>query len=53
MQAVALGQLLIDKTHIIHVMRDHPFKNEHLFYRFLDDDKDRGHTEEVSGPEKD
>ena len=30
----------------MHVMRDHDFKNEGLFYRFLYDEKDRGHVEQ-------
>ncbi|CAM9736999.1 unnamed protein product, partial [Discosporangium mesarthrocarpum] len=35
--AEEFGNLLVDIGVISHVTRDHPFKNEKLFYRFLDD----------------
>ena len=28
----------------MHVCRDHPFKNDSLFYRFIVQDKDHGHA---------
>jgi len=37
-QSLALGQQLMDCDYIHHVTDDHHFKNEHLYYRFRDDD---------------
>jgi len=37
-QAVALGQELMDGDYLHHVTDEHTFKNEHLFYRFRDDE---------------
>ena len=37
-QAIALGQLLIDRGLIHHVVDRHGFKNEYLFYRFYEDE---------------
>ena len=37
-QAVALGNALLDEGIIHHVVRDHRFKNEPLFYRFAGDE---------------
>jgi len=31
---------------IMHVTRDHEFKNEYLFFRFTQDEPDHGHVEE-------
>ncbi|MGK7922308.1 MAG: mechanosensitive ion channel domain-containing protein [Trichodesmium sp.] len=38
-QAIAIGQLLIDRGLIHHVVDRHGFKNEHLFYRFYEDEQ--------------
>jgi hypothetical protein len=38
---------MLEKNYFHHVMKDHQFKNEGLFYRFLDHEKDRGHTEDA------
>ena len=40
--AIALGNRLIDSNYLHHVVRDHTFKNEKLFYRFLIHDDHRG-----------
>ena len=32
--AVAIGQTLLMNQVFMHVTKDHPFKDEHLFYRF-------------------
>lgn len=45
-EAVELGQVLLANNIIMHVCRDHDFKNEGKFYRFFYDEKDRGHVEE-------
>lgn len=45
--ALALGNSLIDGGHMNHVVKDHRFKNEKLFYRFTIHDKDHGHVPEV------
>jgi pyruvate/2-oxoglutarate dehydrogenase complex dihydrolipoamide dehydrogenase (E3) component len=37
-QAVALGNALLDEGVIHHVVRDHRFKNEELYYRFAADE---------------
>lgn len=44
-EAVELGQVMVSQNIIMHVCRDHSFKNEGLFYRFFYDEKDRGHVE--------
>jgi len=36
---------MIDMNLISHVTKDHAFKIEYLFYRFAEDEKDRGHAE--------
>jgi len=41
-EAESLGQQLMDADLIHHVTDDHPFKNENLFYRFREDDKQKG-----------
>ncbi|MEM6612916.1 MAG: mechanosensitive ion channel domain-containing protein [Cyanobacteria bacterium P01_C01_bin.72] len=41
-EAVAIGQLMIEKNIIHHILDEHNFKNEPLFYRFyLDEKEDR------------
>ncbi|MCL2931881.1 MAG: mechanosensitive ion channel [Trichodesmium sp. MAG_R03] len=37
-QAIPIGQLLIDRGLIHHVVDKHNFKNEYLFYRFYEDE---------------
>lgn len=37
--AISIGQLLINRGIIHHVLDDHDFKNEHLFYRFYLDEE--------------
>jgi hypothetical protein len=37
-QAIYMGQLLIDRGLIHHVLDRHNFKNEYLFYRFYEDE---------------
>ncbi|MCH9675444.1 MAG: hypothetical protein K0U93_28665 [Gammaproteobacteria bacterium] len=36
--ALALGNLLVDAGHVRHVLGEHGFKNEYLFYRFVEDE---------------
>ena len=43
-EAVLLGQKMNEKGLFFHVCRDHEFKNEELFYRFIEQDRDRGHA---------
>ena len=43
-EAITLGNELVEHLHIIHVNRDHDFKNEGLFFRWMADDRDRGHV---------
>ena len=43
-EAVELGQVMLINNIIIHVCRDHDFKNGGLFYRFFYDEQDRGHV---------
>ena len=38
-QAVSLGQRLMDEKWIHHVVDEHPFKNDRLFYRFYWDEE--------------
>ena len=40
--AISLGDRLIDNNYMHHVVRDHTFKNQMLFYRFLIHDDHRG-----------
>lgn len=42
--ATQIGQSLVEENLMIHVKRDHQFKNEALFYRFLVHERDRGHA---------
>ena len=44
LQAIELGQALVENLHICHVVRDHNFKDDYLFFRFMVDEKDRGHV---------
>ena len=37
-EAISIGQLLIDRGLIHHVLDKHNFKNEYLFYRFYEDE---------------
>ena len=37
-QAVAIGQILIDRCVIHHVTDEHPFTDDYLFYRFYEDE---------------
>ena len=41
-EAVTLGRLLVASNIIRHVTGDHDFKNEQLFYRFMDDEPNHG-----------
>ena len=43
-EAVELGEALVDDLLIVHVNRDHTFKNEMLFFRFFEDERDYGHV---------
>ena len=45
-QAELLGGLLLEDGHLHHVLREHSFKNQKLFYRFTVDE-DHGKTAEV------
>lgn len=38
-QAVAMGNLLVEAGYLHHVLRDHEFADEHLFYRFTSDEE--------------
>ena len=40
-EAIAIGQLMIEQNIIHHVLDEHDFKNEPLFYRFYLDENDR------------
>ncbi|MEO0407154.1 MAG: mechanosensitive ion channel domain-containing protein [Cyanobacteria bacterium P01_A01_bin.135] len=37
-QAVAIGQILVDRCIIHHVTDEHPFMDDYLFYRFYEDE---------------
>jgi hypothetical protein len=37
--AIRLGTLLLDSGYIAHTTRDHTFKDEHLFYVFVQDEE--------------
>jgi hypothetical protein len=41
-EAIMIGQKCIDYDLLIHSLRDHPFKNEPLFYHFVLNDKSKG-----------
>lgn len=43
-EAVKLGKLLVEHLHIVHVTRDHDFKDQHLFFKFMSDTRDKGHV---------
>jgi hypothetical protein len=47
--AVRLGNDLLEANFFHHVTRDHEFKNNKLFYRFLEDEPDRGKAIEDCG----
>ena len=49
-EAIELGQRLTKEGYMVHVLRDHQFKNEHLFFRFMEHEKNRGHAADVSFP---
>ena len=40
-EAIAIGQLMIEQNIIHHILDEHDFKNEPLFYRFYLDENDR------------
>lgn len=42
-QATRLAGAMYNQGLLIHVLRDHHFKNERLFYRFTKDHRDQGH----------
>ncbi len=37
-EAISIGQLLVDRDIIHHVVDEHPFRDENLFYRFYVDE---------------
>jgi hypothetical protein len=37
-EAIDMGQLLVDRGIIHHVVDEHPFRNEYMFYRFYADE---------------
>lgn len=39
-----MGKELVANLFIVHVCRDHDFKDQHLFFRFMDDMRDKGHV---------
>ena len=43
-EAVSLGKQLVEHLHIVHVCRDHDFKDQYLFFRFMQDTRDKGHV---------
>jgi len=43
-EAVLLGRALVEHLHIVHVVRDHNFKDEYLFFKFMSDTRDGGHV---------
>lgn len=45
-EAVAMGNVMLKKDLFHHVLRDHDFKNKYKFYRFWDDEKEKGHGDE-------
>lgn len=40
--AIRTGQKMLEDGHFVHCLRDHEFKNEKLFYRFLKDEENKG-----------
>ena len=38
-EAIELGQILVERGIIHHVLDQHPFKDSYLFYRFCDHEK--------------
>ena len=52
LQAIEIGDRMIKLGIFAHCVRDHGFKNDYYFYRFLKDDKDRGHVPENNGAPK-
>ena len=42
-EAVLLGRALVANLQIVHVCRDHDFKDKMLFFRFMSDTRDKGH----------
>ena len=50
-EAVELGEALVDDLLIVHVNRDHTFKNEMLFFRFFEDERDYGHVRKTKDAE--
>ena len=44
--AVELGKALVADLKIVHVVRDHDFKDEYLFFRFMEHMKDKGHVKQ-------
>ena len=53
-QAVHLGRAMVEALEIVHVCRDHDFKDKHLFFRFMSDSRDKGHVRrpDDGGPPK-
>lgn len=43
-EAVRLGRVLVENLHIVHVCRDHDFKDQMLYFRFMSDTRDKGHV---------
>ena len=37
-EAIKLGQVLVERSIIHHVTDEHTFKDDHLFYRFFEDE---------------
>jgi hypothetical protein len=42
-EAIEVGDYFMSKNVFHHVVRDHTFKNQKLYYRFEIDEKNRGH----------
>ena len=47
-EAIELGEALVDHLFIVHVNRDHNFKNEMLYFRFMEDEREKGHVRKVT-----
>ena len=45
---------MVEALEIVHVCRDHDFKDKHLFFRFMSDSRDKGHVRrpDDGGPPK-
>ena len=41
-EAVSLGRALKEHLHIVHVCREHDFKDAYLFFRFMSDGRNMG-----------